>query len=74
MNKKDNLGDLMPGCAIGGDEFQNREKLLPNKKGRTWYECDVNVKNGHRGKERICYSSDGLMYYTPDKYKSFTEL
>ena len=36
--KKDNLGEVMPGCSIGGDKFQNREKLLPAKKGRTWYE------------------------------------
>ena len=72
--KKDNLNDVMPGCSIGGDEFQNREKLLPAKKGRTWYECDVNTVDGKRSDERIVFSSDGLIYYTPDAFKSFIQL
>lgn len=72
--KKDNLGDVMPGCSIGGDEFQNREKLLPSKKGRTWYECDLNAEDGKRSDERLVYSSDGLLYYTPDAHKTFIEL
>ncbi|MEG0126549.1 MAG: ribonuclease domain-containing protein [Clostridia bacterium] len=73
-NKKDNLGNVAPDCAIGGDSFQNREKLLPEKKGRSWAECDVGSHNGKRGKERIVYSSDGLIYYSPDNHKSFTQL
>jgi Guanyl-specific ribonuclease Sa len=73
-NKKDNLGQLSPGSAIGGDEYQNREGLLPKEKGRTWYECDVNVSDGKRSKERLCYSTDGLIYYTPDAYKNFVQL
>lgn len=72
--KKDNLGDVMPGCSIGGDEFQNREKQLPTAKGRTWYECDINAVDGKRSDERIVYSSDGLIYYTPDAHKSFIQL
>ena len=72
--KKDNLGDVMPGCSIGGDEFQNREKLLPTAKGRTWYECDINAVNGKRSDERLVYSNDGLFYYTLDAHKSFVEL
>ena len=72
--KKDNLDEVMPGCSIGGDEFQNHEKLLPSKKGRTWYECDVNTINGKRSDERIVYSSDGLIYYTPDAFESFIKL
>ena len=72
--KKDNLGDVMPGCSIGGDEFQNREKLLPTAKGRKWYECDVNSQNGKRSDERIVFSNDGLIYYTTDAFKSFTQL
>jgi len=73
-NKKNNLGDVAPGCAIGGDVFQNREGLLPKEKNRVWYECDVNVTDGKRGRERIVYSNDGLVYYTADSYKSFTQL
>ena len=72
--KKDNLGDVMPGCSIGGDEFQNREKLLPTAKGRKWFECDVNSVDGKRSDERIVFSSDGLIYYTADAFKSFTQL
>ena len=72
--KKDNLGDVMPGCSIGGDKYQNREKQLPSAKGRTWYECDLNAENGRRSDERLVYSSDGLIYYTPDAYKTFVQL
>jgi len=72
--KKDNLGQVMPGCSIGGDKFQNREKQLPTAKGRTWYECDLNVQDGKRSDERLVYSSDGLIYYTPDAFKTFIEL
>lgn len=73
-NKKDNLGTVAEGFTIGGDSFQNREKLLPSKKGRTWYECDVNTIDGKRGKQRIVFSSDGLIYYSVDNYQSFTQL
>ena len=73
-NQKNNLDKVAPGCAIGGDEFQNRERLLPDKKGRAWYECDVNTVDGKRGQERVVYSSDGLIYYSPDNHKSFTRL
>ncbi len=73
-SKRDNLGQVAPGCALGGDTFGNREGLLPAAKGRTWKECDVNVVDGKRGKERIVYSSDGLIYYTSDNHKSFQEM
>ncbi len=73
-SKKDNMGEVAPEFAIGGGVFQNREKLLPEKKGRVWYECDVDIKNGKRGKHRLLFSNDGLIYLTRDKYKSFTEV
>ncbi len=72
--KKDNLGEVMPGCSIGGDKFQNREKQLPTAKGRQWYECDVNTVDGKRSDERIVYSNDRLIYYTPDAFQSFIQL
>jgi len=72
--KKDNLGQVMPGCSIGGDKYHNREKLLPAAKGRTYYECDVNAPDGKRTDERIVYSSDGLIYYTPDGFETFIRL
>ena len=69
--KKDNLDQVAPGYTIGGDEFGNREGLLPATATRTWYECDVNTENGKRSKERIVFSSDGLIYYTGDGFKTF---
>ena len=70
-SKKNNLNDVAPGCAIGGDLFGNREGLLPDAEGRIWYECDVNTVNGKRSDERLVWSNDGLMYYTADNHRSF---
>lgn len=62
----------LPGCAIGGSRFGNYEGILPKAKGRTWTECDINTKGkSSRGAERIVFSNDGLIYYTPDHYESF---
>ncbi|MBR6570566.1 MAG: hypothetical protein IKK75_08945 [Clostridia bacterium] len=72
--KKDNLGKVMPGCSIGGDIFQNREKMLPEAEDRIWYECDVNTVDGKRSDERLVYSSDGLIFYTPDAFETFIQL
>ncbi len=68
---KGNLWEIVPGASIGGDRFGNREGLLPEKKGRKYYECDVNYEGGYRGGERIVYSSDGLVYYSEDHYENF---
>ena len=73
-SRKDNLGQIAPGSAIGGDRFENREGLLPAAKGRTWCECDVNPDDGHRSDQRLVYSNDGLIYYTPDNHRSFEQL
>ncbi|MDI9539981.1 MAG: ribonuclease domain-containing protein [Bacillota bacterium] len=62
----------LPGKAIGGDVFSNREKLLPLKEGRIYYECDIDTDGQNsRGAKRIVFSNDGLIYYTDDHYKSF---
>ena len=64
-----------PGCAIGGDRFGNREGLLPDEKGRSYYECDIDtIGQDSRGAKRIIFSNDGLIYYTEDHYESFTLL
>ena len=64
-----------PGRSIGGDVFQNREGLLPKASGRTYYECDIDTAGQrNRGTKRIIYSNDGLIYYTEDRYESFTLL
>ena len=68
---ENNLWEVAPGCAIGGDRFGNREKLLPEKKGRKYYECDVNYDGNDRDAERLVYSNDGLIYYTDNHYEDF---
>ena len=44
-----NLWEVAEGKSIGGNRFGNREGLLPEADGRTWYECDVNYMGGFRG-------------------------
>lgn len=69
--KLGNLCEVAPGKAIGGDRFLNREKQLPNSPNRQWFEADINYNCGHRGSDRLLYSSDGMVYVTLDHYKSF---
>lgn len=66
---KGNLCDVLPGKAIGGDRFSNREKLLP--KAGQYYEADVNYHCGTRGADRIVFTQDGEVWLTHDHYKSF---
>ena len=69
------LEPYAPGKCIGGDRFGNYEGTLPEKDGRTYYECDINTLGADsRGAERLVFSSDGLIYYTADHYESFTLL
>lgn len=63
-----------PGMSIGGSSFGNYEGLLPEKKGRKYFECDINYAKGNRGAERLVYSNDGLIFYTGDHYESFEQL
>lgn len=71
VSTEGNLGEVAPGKCIGGDYFGNYEGLLPEEEDRDYYECDVNTDGSYRGAERIVYSNDGLIYYTPDHYDSF---
>lgn len=68
------VGDIAPGKSIGGDRFGNYEGKLPDKKGRTWYECDTGYTGKKRGATRLLFSSDGLYYYTKDHYNTFTRM
>ncbi len=64
-----------PGKSIGGDTFENKEGLLPEKEGRTYTECDVDSSGtGSRGDKRIVFSNDGLIFYTENHYESFVQL
>ncbi|ROR15068.1 ribonuclease domain-containing protein [Erwinia sp. JUb26] len=69
-----NLCQVLPGRAIGGDRFSNREGGLPEKAGRKWFEADVNYQCGRRGSDRMLWSSDGLIYVTRDHYRHFEQV
>ncbi len=69
------LEPYAPGKAIGGDKFGNYEGNLPEKKGLTYHECDIDtVGKKSRGAKRIVFSDDGHIYYTEDHYETFTLL
>ncbi len=64
-----------PGMAIGGDRFGNFEGNLPEARGRTYTECDIDTwGKSSRGAKRIVFSSDGLIFYTDDHYETFEQL
>ena len=66
------LERFAPGKCIGGTYFGNYEGLLPKKKGRSYYECDIGtLGRSSRGAKRIVWSNDGLIYYSGDHYETF---
>lgn len=71
---KGNLRKIIPGATIGGDVYANREKKLPEKAGRIWYEADINYTGGFRNGHRIVYSNDGLIFATYDHHETFYAL
>lgn len=66
---KGNLCDVLPGKAIGGDHFGNREGRLPD--AEKYFEADVNYHCGGRNADRIIYTRNGDVYLTKNHYKSF---
>lgn len=62
---KDNL------LSIGGDNFQNRERLLPIRPNGTYKELDIGYNGGKRNALRIVYANKYEIYYTKDHYDSF---
>lgn len=66
---KGNLCDVLPGKAIGGDKFSNRERELP--KNEQYYEADVNYNCENRGADRIVFTKNGNVWLTKNHYKSF---
>jgi len=71
---KGNLHEILPGKSIGGDHFGNHEGLLPEEKGLSYHECDIDYESGGRNGKRIIYSNQGDIYYTDDHYKTFTKI
>lgn len=69
-----NLNEVAPGKSIGGDRFGNYEGKLPAQKGRSYREADVYDSPERRGAERLVFSNDGLIFYTPDHYKTFYDV
>lgn len=69
-----NLRKVAPGKSIGGDRFGNYEGQLPKAKKRKYFECDIDYGGGRRNGKRIVFSSDGLVFYTGDHYKTFEQL
>lgn len=66
------LEPYAPGMCIGGSRFGNYEGLLPEARGRTYTECDIDTLGASsRGAKRIVFSNDGLIFYTDDHYESF---
>lgn len=70
-NGKKNLDEVASGKSLGGSELQYEESALAQKEGRIYYECDINYTGGERGAERLVYSNDGMIYYTPDHYETY---
>jgi len=68
------LSDVAPGMSIGGDRFGNYDGNLPRRKGVRYYEADCWYTGGHRGAERIVWSTEGRVWYTDDHYQTFTEM
>ena len=64
-----NLCDVLPGKAIGGDKFTNREKTLPAE--NQYFEADVNYECGRRNADRIVFTKNGEVWLTKNHYKSF---
>lgn len=67
-----NLCEVLPGKAIGGDKFSNREGKLP--KNEQYYEADVNYQCGKRNADRIVFNTKGEVWITKDHYKTFIKM
>lgn len=67
-SRRNTLSGKIPGKMIGGDDYDNKDKIFPIKEGRKWFECDVDYISGPRGSARLIYSNDGLIFFSPDHY------
>lgn len=81
VSKEGNLSEVAPGKSVGGEVVrsghyvsQSVDKKVGKKEGRIYYMCDINYTGGFRGAERLIYSNDGVICYTPDHYETFEVL
>ncbi len=69
------LSDVAPGMSIGGDRFYAeyaQSDDIAKDEGRYFTECDVDTDGQpDRGRERLIFSNDGLIYYTENHYQTF---
>lgn len=73
--KGGSLEPYAPGMSIGGDHFGNYEGVLPDEKGVSYTECDIDTMGAKsRGAKRIVFSNEGNIYYTDDHYETFVLL
>ncbi len=68
------LSNFFPNRMLSMGLYENRNKHLPEKLGRKWYEADINYQTGRRNAQRIVYSNDGLIFVTYDHYQTFYEI
>ena len=73
-SKQGNLAEVAPGKMLGGNIYQNKEKLLPSKLGRSWYAADLDFDIGFRNNKRLFYSNDGLIFVSYDHGQTFYEI
>ena len=74
VKRKGNLASVAPGYMIFGGMYYNDGGKLPQKRGRIWYEADINYTGGYRNKQRLLFSNDGLVFVTYDHFKTFAEI
>jgi ribonuclease T1 len=61
----------LPGGAVGGDRFGNRENRLP-KSARGYVEADLDDDGGPRGAARLVFEVGGArLWVTTDHYETF---
>lgn len=73
-NYGDKPSKYAPGKMFTNGIYKNKNRHLPDKTGRIWYEADINYTPGKRNKHRILWSNDGLIFVTYDHYVTFYEI
>lgn len=76
-DRGERVWDDLPGMAIGGDTFGNRERRLPRiDRPRRYVEADLDQQAGRRGARRLVFEddrtgADARIWVTVDHYDSF---